>query len=184
MPYPIGSACSHLQARVVDETGADVVRGAEGELCIAGRGVMRGYWNLPEQTAKGFLADSGGKAWYRTGDIVVQAPDGDYVYKGRRDRMVKRRGYRVELGEIEAGLYKHPAIKEAAVVASPDEEAGVRITAFLSAREAKHPSLIEMKRFCSQQLPLYMIPDAFTWRDSLPKTSTDKIDYQKLKESR
>ena len=128
------------------------------------------------------VTDARGTAWYRTGDIVIEATDGNYTYKGRRDRMVKRRGYRVELGEIEAGLYRHPSIKEAAVIASPDEEAGVKITAFLSSREPKHPSLIEMKRFCSQQLPLYMIPDVFAWQEALPKTSTDKIDYQRLKQ--
>ena len=96
--------------------------------------------------------------------------------------MVKRRGYRVELGEIESALYRHPAIKEAAVVAVPDEEAGVKLTAFLSCREPEHPSLIALKRFCSEHLPLYMIPDAFSWQEALPKTSTDKIDYQRLKE--
>ena len=83
-------------------------RGDEGELCIAGRGVMQGYWALPEQTERAFLADDDGARWYRTGDIVIEAPDGNYTYLGRRDRMVKRRGYRVELGEIEAGLYQHP----------------------------------------------------------------------------
>ena len=182
VPYPIGKPCSHLLGRVVDEAGTDVAVGSEGELCIAGRGVMRGYWNLPEQTAHGFFVDQQGTAWYRTGDIVFEAPDGNYVYKGRRDRMVKRRGYRVELGEIEAGLYQHPLIKEAAVIARPDEESGVKITAFVTCREAKRPSLIEMKRFCSQQLPLYMLPDSFNWQDALPKTSTDKIDYQRLQQ--
>jgi acyl-coenzyme A synthetase/AMP-(fatty) acid ligase len=95
--------------------------------------------------------------------------------------MVKRRGYRVELGEIEAGLYRHPLIKEAAVIATPDEEAGVKVTAHLSCRQEKRPSMIEMKRFCSEHLPLYMIPDRFSWHDALPKTSTDKVDYQQLK---
>lgn len=95
--------------------------------------------------------------------------------------MIKRRGYRVELGEIEAGLYRHPVVKEAAVVAI-DDEAGVKLKAFLSCREEKRPSLIELKRFCSEQLPLYMIPDSFSWHEALPKTSTGKIDYQRLKE--
>ncbi len=183
-PYPIGYTCSHLQSRVVDERGVDVPPATEGELCIAGRGVMQGYWALPEQTAKGFYRDAAGTSWYRTGDIVTEADDGCYTYRGRRDRMVKRRGYRVELGEIEAGLYRHPKIKEAAVIAFPDEEAGVLITAFLSCHEAKHPSLIEMKRFCAENLPLYMIPDTFSWHESLPKTSTDKLDYQRLKQMR
>jgi acyl-coenzyme A synthetase/AMP-(fatty) acid ligase len=167
---------------VIDEASNDVPCGHEGELCIAGRGVMRGYWNLPDQSAKAFVTDSEGTAWYRTGDIVVEEAGGGYIYRGRRDRMVKRRGYRVELGEIEAGLYRHAQIKEAAVVAIPDEEAGVRIVAFLSSQPGKRPSLIEMKRFCSEQLPLYMIPDSFSWHEALPKTSTDKIDYQHLKQ--
>lgn len=181
-PYPIGKTCSHLRSRVVDETGRDVARGEEGELCIAGPGVMQGYWHLPEQTARGFLADAGdGVRWYRTGDIVVEQPDGNFIYRGRRDRMVKRRGYRVELGEIEAGLYRHPRVKEAAVIAIPDEE-GVQIAAFLSSNVEGAASLIEMKRFCSEHLPLYMIPDRIKWLPALPKTSTDKVDYQRLKD--
>ena len=181
-PYPIGISCSHLRCRVVDTDGRDVPRGVESELCVTGSGVMQGYWALPEQTARGFLVDDSGARWYKTGDIVIEAADGNYTYLGRRDRMVKRRGYRVELGEIEAALYRLPVIKEAAVVAVPDETLGVKITAFLSSREAKHPSLIEMKRFCAENLPLYMIPDVFSWRDALPRTSTDKTDYQRLKE--
>jgi acyl-coenzyme A synthetase/AMP-(fatty) acid ligase len=143
---------------------------------------MQGYWGLPEMTERGFLTDAAGVRWYRTGDVVVEQPDGDYVYLGRRDRMVKRRGYRVELGEIESALYQHPAIEEAAVVALPDAESGVRLTAFLSSRELQRPSLIALKRFCSEHLPLYMIPDAFSWQEQLPKTSTDKTDYQRLKD--
>lgn len=183
-PYPIGSVCSHLRGRVLDEHGAEVARGSEGELCISGPGVMQGYWALPEQTAKGFFTDAGGMRWYRTGDIVTADAQDCYTYLGRRDRMVKRRGYRVELGEIEAGLYRHPMVKEAAVVAFTDEESGVSITACLSCHQAKRPSLIEIKRFCAENLPLYMVPDRFNWFDSLPKTSTDKIDYQRLKELR
>jgi amino acid adenylation domain-containing protein len=181
-PYPIGKTCSHLRCKVVDPEGREAGRGEEGELCVTGRGVTQGYWALPEQTARAFLTDAEGVRWYRTGDIVTEAPDGNYTYLGRRDRMVKRRGYRVELGEIESALYRHAAIKEAAVIAKPDEELGVRITAFLSAHEGKRPSLIELKRFCTEHLPLYMVPDAFSWHDALPKTSTDKTDYQRLKE--
>jgi amino acid adenylation domain-containing protein len=180
-PYPIGNTCSHLRSRVLDEENHDVKPGGEGELCIAGRGVMQGYWSLPEQTARGFYVDAAGERWYRTGDIVVEAEGGCYTYRGRRDRMVKRRGYRIELGEIEAGLYRHPAIKEVAAIALPDEEAGVLIVAFLAWRGEKRPSLIEIKRFCAENLPLSMLPDRFSWHESLPKTSTDKVDYQRLK---
>jgi amino acid adenylation domain-containing protein len=182
-PYPIGKVCENLRDRVVDEDGADVPEGAEGELIIAGPNVMQGYWNLPDRSAIAFFVDGAGERWYRTGDIVVKDAAGDYIFVGRRDRMVKRRGNRVELGEIEAGLYRHSAIREAAVVARPDEESGVRIKAFLSCHEGQKPSIIELKRFCAENLPAAFIPDEFAVKESLPKTSTDKIDYQRLLEA-
>jgi amino acid adenylation domain-containing protein len=180
-PYPIGKACSHYQIKVVDELGSEMPIGEEGELCASGPGMMAGYWNLPERTAKAYLIDPSGKKWYKTGDVVLEEADGNYIYIGRRDRMVKKRGYRIELGEIEAGLYRHPEVKEAAVIASHNDE-GVRIQAFISHQGNSHPSIIELKQFCVQNLPTYMVPDFFSFLDTLPKTSTDKINYQKLKE--
>ena len=158
-----------------------MARGEEGELWIGGPGVMSGYWNAPERDAEVFRADAEGRRWYRTGDVVVEPPDGNMIFVGRRDRMVKKRGYRIELGEIEAALYRHPEVREAAVVALQDEENGVRIRAFLSFRERK-ASIIQLKQFCAAHLLDYMIPDQFAVLDSLPKTSTDKTDYQALKE--
>jgi amino acid adenylation domain-containing protein len=180
-PFPIGKTCSHLHAKVVDEQGYEVTRGQEGELCISGPGVTRGYWNLSERTTQAFLEDGNGRRWYKTGDIVIEKTDRNYIYRGRRDRMVKKRGYRVELGEIETCLYRHPEIKEAAVIALSDEEDGVQIKAFLSCQKRKRLSVIELKRFCAENLPNYMIPDLFSFKDVLPKTSTEKTDYQKLK---
>ena len=181
-PSPIGRACSHCRLMVVNEEGREVAAGGEGELCVGGPAVMRGYWNLPEQTGQAFLLDRSGQRWYKTGDIVVKEADGNHLFIGRRDRMVKRRGYRVELGEIEAALYLNPAVQEAAAIGLHDEEQGVRIKAFLTCREGKRPSVIELKRFCVEHLPSYMIPDFFSFQNSLPKTSTDKLDYQRLKE--
>lgn len=181
-PFPIGKVCSHLRGLEVDEHGRPVPAGHEGELCISGDGVTQGYWDLPENTARAFLQDDSGQSWYRTGDIVVEGPDGNYTFLGRRDRMVKKRGYRIELGEIETALYRHPAIKEAAVISLSDEQSGVRIKAFLSCREGQRPSIVEMKSFCAENLPIYMVPDLFAFRPALPKTSTDKIDYQRLKD--
>jgi acyl-coenzyme A synthetase/AMP-(fatty) acid ligase len=178
-PVPIGKACSHCRPLVVDELGAEVARGDEGELCIAGPSVLPGYWDLPENTAKAFLPGCDIR-WYRTGDIVLELPDGDYKFLGRRDRMIKKRGYRIELGEIEAALYRHPEIKEAAVLAFANDD-GVPVKAFASTRNGSKLSIIELKKFCSENLPLYMVPDTFCCLESLPKTSTDKIDYQELK---
>jgi acyl-coenzyme A synthetase/AMP-(fatty) acid ligase len=178
-PYPIGHLCSHCEGLVLDGDGREVVRGGEGLLYIAGRSVFAGYWNRPEQNAAVFL-DREARRWYNTGDVVREDDRDGFVYLGRRDRMVKRRGYRIELGEIERGLYQHPLVGEAAVIAVPDESSGVRVIAYLSARGGERPSIIEMKRFCAAQLPSYMSPDAFVFLDGLPRTSTDKVDYQAL----
>jgi amino acid adenylation domain-containing protein len=178
-PVPIGKACAYCEPLVVDEAGTEILPAAEGELCIAGPSVLEGYWDLPENTAKAFLPGRATR-WYRTGDIVIELPDGNYKFLGRRDRMIKKRGYRIELGEIEAALYRHPAIKEAAAVALPDDN-GVSVKAFTSTHNGAKLSTIELKAFCAENLPLYMVPDLFCCVESLPKTSTDKVDYQKLK---
>jgi acyl-coenzyme A synthetase/AMP-(fatty) acid ligase len=179
-PFPIGVDCSGDVGIVVDALDREVPRGDEGELYVKGGSVMVGYWNLPQRNAEAFYIDAEGGKWYKTGDVVKIDGNGDYEYIGRRDRMVKRRGYRVELGEIEAALYSHEWVTEAAVVATPDPENGVLIRAYLNWTGDKPPSLIAMKQFCSKKVPLYMIPDKFIAVESLPKTSTAKVDYQKL----
>jgi amino acid adenylation domain-containing protein len=177
VPYPIGWPCSHCQALVLDDD-REVRRGDEGLLYIAGPSVFEGYWNRPEQNAAAFI-DRDGRRWYNTGDVVREDPEDGYIYVGRRDRMVKRRGYRIELGEIERGLYQHPLVGEAAVIAVSDET-GVRVVAHLSMRGGERPSIIELKAFCARHLPSYMSPDLFLFMDALPRTSTNKVDYQRL----
>jgi amino acid adenylation domain-containing protein len=179
--FPIGAICRPNVGRVVDEDGRDVPFGEAGELVVHGPNVMQGYWNLPEQNATAFLVDADGRRWYHTGDIVTEHPGGEYIYRGRRDRMVKRRGYRVELGEIEAALARHPDIREVAVVSGPDKDSGVKIAAFVSCREGRALTIVALKKASSQALPPYMIPDVFVVVDALPRTSTNKVDLQALK---
>jgi acyl-coenzyme A synthetase/AMP-(fatty) acid ligase len=178
--FPIGRICPPNRGMVVAEQGDRVAVGEPGELLVSGPNVMCGYWNLPEQNAAAFFVDRHGDRWYRTGDIVCEEPDVGYRYVGRRDRMVKRRGYRVELGEIEAALLRHPEIREAAVVAIPDAESGVRVRAFVVCQRDKTLSTIALKTYSAQALPPYMIPDTFEIAPALPRTSTDKINYQAL----
>jgi acyl-coenzyme A synthetase/AMP-(fatty) acid ligase len=165
---------------VVGPDDAPLPAGQEGELVIAGPNVMSGYWNLPDRDAAAFLVDADGVRWYRTGDLVVLGPDGDHVFHGRRDRMVKRHGYRIELGEIEAGLATHPDLGEVAVVADRAPSGDVRIVAVLAPRGDRRPSTIELRQHCVDQLPRYMVPDRFEFVAAIPRTSTDKIDYQTL----
>ena len=94
--------------------------------------------------------------------------------------MVKRRGYRVELGEIEVGLLKHPDVREAAVVAVPDSESGVRIAAFVSCPADRKLSAVALRSFSARNLPGYLVPDSYSVLDALPRTPTDKTDYQVL----
>lgn len=178
-PYPIGSVCRPLRARVVDEEGRDAPPGSLGELVIAGPGVMKGYFGQPELTARAFLADPDGSRWYRTGDLVIDDGAGCYQFHGRRDRMIKKRGYRIELGEIESAFYRHDGVDRAAVVARADD-AGVSIDAFVALKPERKKSIIAMKRHCTAYLPHYMIPDTITFVSRLPETSTDKIDYRRL----
>ena len=182
-PYPIGWCCDNGEARVVRPDGGDAGRDEEGELVIRGGTVMQGYWNLPARTAEAFLESAGGR-WYRTGDLVRRLPDDPacFTYVGRRDRMVKRRGYRVELGEIEAAFHRLDGVREAAAVAPQDAEAGVSICLFYSwhPEAGAPPSSLKLRQHAARHLPAYMIPDRFQRVEALPMTSTDKTDYQSL----
>jgi acyl-coenzyme A synthetase/AMP-(fatty) acid ligase len=179
-PFPIGQVCPPLLARVVDEEGRDVKVGTQGELVIAGPGVMRGYFGNPELTEKAFFIDPDATRWYRTGDLVIDDGSGCFEFHGRRDRMVKKRGYRIELGEIESALHRHEGVERAAVVARSDDD-GVTITAFVAMKPDRKKSIIAMKRHCTVHLPHYMVPDSIAFVNDLPSTSTDKVDYQRLK---
>jgi amino acid adenylation domain-containing protein len=180
VPYPIGKACSNCKPLVLDMDGKQVTDGSEGVLYIHQSGpVMKGYWADDERTKKAFHVDAQGEKWYCTGDVVTVDENGDYIFVGRRDRMVKRRGYRIELGEIEAAMYKHPQVREAAAVATESPE-GVMITVFAAGKDGAKLSVLAMKQFSMKQLPPYMTPDRFVFMDALPRTSTDKLDYQSM----
>jgi amino acid adenylation domain-containing protein len=178
-PVPIGKSCEHLTCKAFLENGEVAEAGQRGELCVSGN-IMSGYWNSTEKTTASFFQDPSNQRWYKTGDLVEQDAEGNFLYIGRKDRMVKRRGYRVELGEIETMLYQHPNVAAAGVVAVPDAEGGVQIKAFLQVIDREQATLIKMKQYASEVLPSYMIPDRFVFLSVLPKTSTDKIDYQAL----
>jgi amino acid adenylation domain-containing protein len=179
-PYPIGFPCEHCAAVVLDADGAEVPRGGEGLLHIAGRSVFGGYFGRPD-LARFRRID--GRPFYDTGDVVRWVDGEGYRYLGRRDRMVKRRGYRIELGEIERAVHAHPCVAEAAVIAIEDGDGAVKIAAFIAPSAERSPTIIELKQHCAAALPPYMSPDIFVVRSSLPKTSTDKIDYQGLRAS-
>lgn len=181
-PVPIGKACENIEVFAVDEEGNLVTEpGREGELWARGSCVAQGYWGDPEKTARNFVRNPFQKHFiefaYRTGDIVTLAEDREnWIYLGRRDHMIKSRGYRIELGEIEAALYSHPGVKEAAVVAIPDEMIGNRIKAFVVPLEGNGLTKRELETHVAQKIPRYMLPESVEFRAELPKTSTGKIN--------
>ena len=103
-----------------------------------------------------------------------------FHYIGRRDEMVKTRGYRIELGDIESALYNHPDIAEVAVIAIPDDLIGNRLMACVVLDGQKEFPPNEIRKFCSQWVPSYMVPDLIEFHDRLPKTSTGKVDKTTL----
>jgi acyl-coenzyme A synthetase/AMP-(fatty) acid ligase len=117
---------------------------------------------------------------YRTGDIVTVGEDGNYYFQGRRDSQIKSRGYRIELGEIESALLSHPDVREAAVLAVPDEVIGNRIRAVVALHVPRSKSVLELQQYCASRVPKYMIPEIIDMFDELPKTSTGKIDRVRL----
>ena len=182
---PIGRSCGNLEVFACTEDGQLVTEpGQEGELWVRGSCVAQGYWGDAEKTAKSFVqapnllyADPA----YRTGDIVSLAPDRtNWSFVGRRDHMIKSRGYRIELGEIESALYRHEQVKEAAVVAIPDDLLGNRLRAFVVSTEGQNLTAKELIVFCASQVPKYMVPEHIELCDTIPKTTTGKIDRKAL----
>jgi len=178
---PIGKACANSEVFALTEDGRVVSKpGETGELLVRGPTVMQGYWGDKEKTKKHIVTNPLNPALeervYKTGDLVTLDGEGNYLYIGRRDGMIKTRGYRVEIGDIEAAIYQHPSVKEVVVVPIPDDIVGNRLHAVISPRDGKTPTKEEIQMFCSSKLPKYMIPDTVAFLPSLPKTSSGKMD--------
>ncbi len=179
-PVPIGRPCPYARARL--EAAPDDPDGSPtaGLLLVAGESLMSGYWNRPEETARAFaeIDEGGGPVrYYCTGDRVVREAGGELLFVGRVDRQVKRRGYRVELGEIEAALGTHPGLAEVAVIAAGD---GSGVSAFVCSRGEEPPGELELRAHCALLLPPYMIPDRFLILAEMPRGDRGKIDYHSL----
>ncbi|MGU9503872.1 lichenysin non-ribosomal peptide synthetase LicA [Bacillus paralicheniformis] len=179
---PIGRPIGNNRFYILDENGALLPDGVEGELYIAGDGVGRGYLNLPDMTADKFLEDPfvPGGFMYRTGDAVRWLPDGTVDFIGRKDDQVKIRGYRIELGEIESVLQGAPAVGKAVVLARPETGGSLEVCAYVVPKQSGEIHLQGLREHLSKHLPDYMIPSHFVELDEIPLTGSGKVDRKAL----
>ncbi|MFG2043714.1 amino acid adenylation domain-containing protein [Dactylosporangium sp. NPDC048998] len=184
-PVTVGRPVARTVCYILGRGDRLVPRGAVGELVIGGAGVTAGYWRRPELTAAAFVADPvdpAGGTVYRTGDLARHLPDGRLVILGRRDQQVKINGHRVELGEIEAALLAHPAVRQAAVLLdrAPDRP---RLVAFVvpSPDATDDPAFAAtLRRHLAERLAAAVVPPLIVCRPELPLNVSGKVDRPAL----
>jgi amino acid adenylation domain-containing protein/FkbH-like protein len=181
---PIGRPIANTQVYVLNEDLQPVPIGIPGELYAGGDGLARGYLNQPELTAETFIPNPFSKdpsaRLYKTGDLARWLPDGTIEFLGRRDEQVKIRGHRVELGEIETVLSRHPSVRECVVVARKDTSGDKLLTAYFVSPDSAQPTSEELREHLRRALPDYMIPSGFVSLQSLPLTVSGKVDRKAL----
>jgi acyl carrier protein len=183
-PVPIGRPLANTQVYILDRHLRPVPVGGPGELFIGGDGVAAGYFKRPELTHERFLPNPfssiAGDRMYRTGDLVRYREDGAIEFLGRLDHQVKINGHRIELGEVEAALRRHPALQDAVVTAHPDGSVEKRLVAYIIPANGTAPTVDVLRRFLGERLPEYMFPAAFMTLDAFPLTPNGKIDRKSL----
>ncbi|GAA3945055.1 non-ribosomal peptide synthetase [Actinoplanes auranticolor] len=180
---PIGRPMDNCRTYVLDDRLTAVLPGTAGELYLAGTGVARGYLRRPGLTASRFLPcpfGPPGDRMYRTGDVVRWRADGDLEFIGRRDEQVKIRGHRIELGEIDTVLARHPGVDRAVTVVHHAEPAPARLISYVVPAQGHRGDPAELRGHAGLALPEYMVPAAVVLIDALPVTPNGKIDKAAL----
>jgi acyl-CoA synthetase (AMP-forming)/AMP-acid ligase II len=170
-------AATDVQVRILDDKGNDVEPGEPGEACIRAPWQAKGYWNLPELTAKTFK-----NGWLHTRDILKCDKDGYYYVVDRKDDMIISGGYNIYPREVEEVLYSHDAVLECAVVGVPDPKWGEAVKAVVVCREGMKLTEEELIQLCKERLAPYKVPKTIDFVESLPKTSVGKIFRKGVKE--
>jgi long-chain acyl-CoA synthetase len=182
----IGLPWPDTEVKLVDtETGEKLVGvGEEGELCLRGPQVMKGYWNLPTETANALRPDpEGGAPWLHTGDIAIMDQDGYFrIVDRKKDMILGAGGFNIYPREIEDVLYKHPKVLEAAAVGIPMGDKGERIKVYIVTKSGETATEEEIIAFCRENLAAYKIPKQVEFRSELPKTTVGKILRRQLLE--
>jgi long-chain acyl-CoA synthetase len=176
-PGSVGTPVDMVEMRVVDEDDRDVAPGIWGEVVFRGPNVMLGYWNRPEETR---VALRGG--WFHTGDIGFVDTDGYLYLVDRLKDMINTAGLKIWPREVEEVLYRHPAVRECAVVGVADRRAGEIAKAFVVLRCGAQPAEADLVAHCREHLAAYKVPRRYSFVDELPKSPSGKILKRVLRE--
>jgi long-chain acyl-CoA synthetase len=183
-PGSIGIPLPDTDMKIVDlhDGTTEVALGEEGELCIAGPQVMKGYWNRDEETAEAIRTDANGTRWLYTGDIARMDADGfTYIVQRKKDMIIVS-GFNVYPGEIESVLFTHPAVMEACVIGVPDPYRGEAVKAFVVPKPGAAATVDELKAHCAKDLAEFKRPSQIEIRESLPKSAVGKILRRMLRD--
>jgi long-chain acyl-CoA synthetase len=183
-PGSVGIPLPDTDQKIVDiESGLhEVPLGQEGELCIAGPQIMKGYWNREDETASTLRKDASGRTWLYTGDIARMDQDGYITIMQRKKDMVIVGGFNVYPSEVESILFTHPAVMEAVVIGIPHSYYGEVVKAFVVAKPGTTLQAEELKSLCAANLAEFKRPAEIEIRDSLPKSAVGKILRRALRE--
>ena len=183
-PGSIGLPLQDTDIKIVDlETGEnEMPLGEEGELCVCAPQVMKGYWNRPEESAEALRIDTDGRKWLYTGDVARMDEDGYFYIAQRKKDMILVSGFNVYPSEVEAVLYAHPAVMEAAVIGVADAYRGEAVKACIVLKPKMEATVEEFAAHCKTQLAVYKVPGIIEIRESLPKTAIGKILHRVLRE--
>jgi long-chain acyl-CoA synthetase len=175
----IGLPWPDTEVKIVDTATGDQVLGVgeEGELCIRGPQVMKGYWNMPTETANTLRPDpEGGDPWLHTGDVAVMDQDGYFkIVDRKKDMILGAGGYNIYPREIEDVLYEHPKVLEVAAAGIPVEDKGERVKAYVVLKPGETATEEEIIAFCKENLAPYKVPKFVEFRSELPKTIVGKV---------
>ena len=181
----IGVPISNTEVKIVDIEDGQTILGPNqpGEICIHGPQVMKGYWNMPEETSKTLQTDAAGKVWLHTGDIAEMSEDGFFrIVDRQKDMILASGGFNVYPRDIEERLYEHPKVLEAAAIGVPVGGDNQRAKIFVVLREGQTVAEEELLDWCRSGLAKYKVPKFVEFRNDLPKTMVGKILRRQLME--
>ncbi|HOO51526.1 MAG TPA: ATP-dependent acyl-CoA ligase [Alphaproteobacteria bacterium] len=172
----IGRPLWYRETKIVDDEDRLVPDGEVGEILVKrGRGMMLGYYKDPEATERAFRG-----GWFHSGDLAFMDKDGDYHFVGRKKDIIRRGGENISAAAVEHAIINHPKVMDAAVIPVPDKIRGEEVKAYVVLKEGEKATYEEIAEYCEENLGAFKVPRYYEFRDSLPKTPSERVQKKKL----